>query len=165
MLMPAREGKTDVLLRELELAVARSGMTVGVVESATGGLVSHLITNIPGCSQYYKGSVTSYSNQIKIGLVGVNGDTITRYGAVSEQVSREMAWGGRNILAVDICLADTGIAGPGGASPGKPVGLFYIGLADKEGTYSRRYQFDGNREEIKLAAAYAVIDWLREYCI
>jgi len=129
MLTPACNGKTDALLKELDLALARSGLTVGVVESASGGLVSHFITSIPGCSQYYKGSVTSYSNEIKIGVVGVNGDTIARYGAVSDQVSREMAQGGRNLLAVDICLADTGIAGPGGVLPDKPVGLFYIGYS------------------------------------
>ena len=164
MLKPACNGKIDALLKELDLAIARRGRTVGLVESASGGLVSHFITSIPGCSQYYKGSVTSYSNEIKIGVVGVNGDTIARYGAVSDQVSREMAQGGRNLLAVDICLADTGIAGPGGALPDKPVGLFYIGLADKEGAYSRRYQFTGTREEIKLSAACAVLEWLREYC-
>ncbi len=165
MVMTGCNGKTDALLKELDLAIVRSGLTVGVVESASGGLVSHLITSIPGCSQYYKGSVTSYSNEVKIGVVKVNRDTIARYGAVSEQVSREMAQGGRNLLAVNICLADTGIAGPAGALPDKPVGLFYIGLADKEGAYSRRYQFTGTREEIKLSAAYAVLKWMREYCI
>src|SRR3989338_6656463 len=102
-------------------------LTLGLVESATGGLISHLITNVPGSSDYYKGSVTAYSNEVKIKVVGVKKDTIDKYGAVSSQVAEEMAQGGRKVLAADICLAHTGIAGPGGASPGKAVGLFYIG--------------------------------------
>lgn len=107
----------------------QKGLTLGVVESATGGLISHLITNVPGSSDYYQGSVTAYSNEAKIKVVGVKEDTINKYGAVSSQVAEEMAQGGRKILSADICLADTGIAGPGGATPGKPVGLFYIGLS------------------------------------
>ena len=152
------------LAQEIGDLLRRQGLTLGVVESATGGLISHLITNVPGSSDYYLGSVTAYSNEVKIRVVGVGGETIGEYGAVSPQVAEEMAQGGRELLAVDICLADTGIAGPGGALPDKPVGLFYIGLADKEGAYSRRFQFTGNREEIKLSAACAVLDWLREYC-
>ena len=96
----------------------QKGLTLGVVESATGGLISHRITNIAGSSDYYKGSVTAYSNEVKIKTVGVGEDTIEKYGAVSPQVAEEMAEGGRKALNVDICLADTGIAGPGGATPG-----------------------------------------------
>ena len=93
----------------------QKGLTLGIVESATGGLISHLITNVPGSSDYYKGSVTASSNEAKIKVVGVKEATINKYGAVSHQVAEEMARGGRKILAADICLADTGIAGPGGA--------------------------------------------------
>jgi len=153
------------LVQEVGDLLLRRGLTLGVVESASGGLLSHLITGVPGCSDYYKGSITSYSNEIKTGVVGVKEDTITRYGVVSEQVVREMAQGGRRVLAVDICLADTGIAGPGGATPGKAVGLFYIGLADKAGAYSRKHDFSGDREQNKLEAAGAALDWLKEYLI
>ena len=153
------------LVQEVGDLLRRGGLTLGVVESASGGLLSHLITGVPGCSDYYKGSITSYSNEIKTGVVGVKEDTITRYGVVSEQVAREMAQGGRRVLAVDICLADTGIAGPGGATPGKAVGLFYIGLADKAGAYSRKHDFSGDREQNKLEAAGAALDWLKEYLI
>ncbi|MFC2006300.1 CinA family protein [Chloroflexota bacterium] len=141
----------------------QKGLTLGVVESATGGLVSHLITNVPGSSDYYKGSVTAYSNETKIKVVGVKEDTITKYGAVSSQVAEEMARGGRKILAVDICLADTGIAGPSGATPGKPVGLFYIGLSHQFGTCSQKHNFQGDREQKKLNAAEAALSWLKEY--
>ncbi|MDD4986127.1 MAG: CinA family protein [Dehalococcoidales bacterium] len=141
------------------------GLTLGVVESASGGLLSHLITGVPGCSDYYKGAIISYSNEVKIGLVGVKGDTIAGYGVVSGHVAREMARGGRVVLSVDICLADTGIAGPGGAVPGKPVGLFYIGLADEAGAYSRKCNFSGGREQNKLEAAGAALQWLKEYLL
>src|SRR5512137_537924 len=109
----------------------RSGLTLGAVESATGGLISHRITNVAGSSDYYQGSITSYSNEIKIKLVGVKAETLKQYGAVSPQVAEEMAAGGRQALNTDICIADTGIAGPGGATETKPAGLFYLGLAHK----------------------------------
>ena len=139
------------------------GLTLGVVESATGGLISHLITNIPGSSDYYKGAVTAYSNETKVKIAGVNGETLDNYGAVSSQVAEEMAAGGRKALAVDICLADTGIAGPGGATPGKPAGLFYIGLSSQSGTSVRKHSFRGDRRENKRSAAEAALGWLREY--
>lgn len=143
----------------------QKGLTLGVVESATGGLISHLITNIPGSSDYYMGSVTAYSNEVKIKVLGVKEDVINKYGAVSAQVAEEMARGGRRILASDICLADTGIAGPGGATPGKSVGLFYIGLSHQAGTFSRKHNFHGDREQNKLYAAKAALFWLMEYLL
>ncbi len=141
----------------------QKGLTLGVVESATGGLISHLLTNVPGSSDYYKGSVTAYSNEIKIEVVGVKEETINKYGAVSHQVAEEMAQGGKKILGADICLADTGIAGPGGATAGKPVGLFYIGLSHQAGTYSQQHNFKHDREQNKRSAAEAALGWLKEY--
>ncbi len=108
--MASLEEKIGSLLRQ-------RGLTLGVVESATGGLISHRLTNVPGSSDYYKGSVTAYSNEAKVKVVGVKAETIDQYGAVSSQVAEEMADGGRKVLGVDICLADTGIAGPSGATP------------------------------------------------
>ncbi len=153
------------LEQEVGNLLRQKGLTLGVVESATGGLISHLITNVPGSSDYYKGSVTAYSNEVKIKVVGVKEDTINKYGAVSYQVAEEMAQGGRRILAADICLADTGIAGSSGATPGKPVGLFYIGLSHQAGTYSQKHCFQGNREQNKHQAAEVVLGWLKEYLI
>jgi len=151
------------LEQEVGNLLRQKGLTLGAVESATGGLISHLITNVSGSSDYYKGSITAYSNEIKIKVVGVKADTINKYGAVSHQVAEEMAEGGRRVLASDICLADTGIAGPTGATPGKPVGLFYIGLSHRGGTYSQKHCFQGNREQNKHTAAEAALGWLKEY--
>lgn len=139
------------------------GLTLGTVESATGGLISNLITNVPGSSTYYLGSVISYTNEIKVSIVGVSQESLDKYGAVSAPVAEEMAKGGKKLLGVDICLADTGIAGPGGATLQKPVGLFYLGLAHKNGVSNRRYVFTGDRLENKLEAALAALDWLKEY--
>ena len=151
------------LEQEVGNLLRQKGLTLGLVESATGGLISHLITNVPGSSDYYKGSVTAYSNEAKIKIVGVKEDTINKYGAVSYQVAEEMAQGGRRILAADICLADTGIAGPSGATPEKPLGLFYIGLAHRAGTYSQKHNFHGSREQNKRGATEAALGWLKEY--
>ncbi len=153
------------LEQEVGNLLRQKRLTLGIVESATGGLISHLITNVPGSSDYYKGSVTAYSNEVKIKVVGVKEAIINKYGAVSYQVAEEMARGGRKILAADICLADTGIAGPSGATPGKPVGLFYIGLSHQAGTYSQKHYFQGNREQNKHQAAEAALAWLKEYLI
>jgi len=148
---------------EIGALLRQKGLTLGVVESATGGLLSHRITDIAGSSDYYKGSVTAYSNEVKTGVVGVKEATLNQYGAVSPEVAEEMAQGGRKILGADICLADTGIAGPGGASAGKGVGLFYIGLSHGERTFSRKYNFKGDREQNKQSAAEAALEWLKEY--
>jgi nicotinamide-nucleotide amidase len=139
------------------------GLTVGTVESATGGLISHRLTGVPGSSDYYLGSIISYSNEIKTGIVGVKLSGIARYGAVSATVARQMAGGGRKLLGVDICLSDTGIAGPGGGSAHKPIGLFYLGFACKEGTFSRKHVFTSDRAMNKQAAAEAALQWLEDY--
>jgi len=143
----------------------QKGLTLAVVESASGGLISHRITNVADSSDYYKGSVTAYSNEVKIEVVGVKEETIDKYGAVSHQVAEEMAQGGRKILDADICLADTGIAGPGGATPEKAVGLFYLGLSHQGGTYSKQHNFRGDREQNKSDAAESALIWLKEYLI
>jgi nicotinamide-nucleotide amidase len=138
-------------------------LTLGTVESATGGLITHMITNIPGSSDVFRGSIISYSNEIKIKIVGVKEATLQESGAVSGQVARAMAKRGRKVLGVDICMADTGIAGPGGATPGKPVGLFYLGLSHKDGTFTQKHIFKGTREENKQQAAQTALMRLREY--
>ena len=151
------------LAQEIGNRLRQKGLSPGVVESASGVLISHLITNVPGSSDYYKGSITAYRNEIKVGVVGVKAGTVNKYGAVSPQVAEEMAAGGRKILASDICLADTGIAGPTGGSAEKPIGLFYIGLSHQGGTSSKKHVFPGSREENKQAAARAALGWLKEY--
>ncbi len=154
--MVSREYEIGDLLRQKKL-------TLGVVESATGGLISHRITEVPGSSDYYKGSITAYSNEAKTKVVGVKEETIQKHGAVSPCVVEEMAAGGCRVLGADICIADTGIAGPGGATAGKPVGLFYIGLSYRGRAFSREHVFHGDREGNKRFAAEAALCWLREY--
>ena len=155
----------DTLSREIGELLRQEGLTLGAVESATGGLISHAITNISGSSDYYQGSVTSYSNKIKMRVIGVKADTLKKHGAVSSQVAEEMASGGLKLLGVDICIADTGIAGPGGATKDKPVGLFYLGLASKDGVFTQKHIFSGDREQNKRSAAEAALQWLREYLL
>ena len=141
------------LEQEIGSLLRQKKLTLGAVESATGGLISHLITNIPGSSDYFQGAITAYSNEIKVKIAGVSKAAIDRNGAVSHQVAEEMARGGRETLGVDICLADTGIAGPGGATPGKPSGLFYLGLSHEE-----KFSFQ------KIDAALILLEVLNVYC-
>ena len=150
---------------EVEIAelLKQKGLTLGTVESATGGLISHLITNVPGSSDYFKGSVVAYANETKINVIGVKKATLEKYGSVSSLVAEEMAAGGKKVLDVDICITDTGIAGPGGATPGKAVGLFYLGMANRDGVFHRKHEFHGNREQNKKNAAEAALGWLKEY--
>jgi PncC family amidohydrolase len=153
------------LEQEIGELLRRSNLTLGVVESATGGLISHRITNVAGSSDYYCGGIAAYSNEVKVSVVGVKAETIARYGAVSYQVVEEMALGGSRVLGSDICIADTGIAGPGGATADKPVGLFYIGLSHDGRVYSQKHIFQGSREENKNQAAQTALMWLKEYLI
>lgn len=150
------EEKTGTLLRQ-------HGLTVAVAESATGGLVSSSITDIPGSSDYFKGSVISYSDEIKAEILGVRRETLNRYGAVSDQTAREMALGVRKLMGTDIGISDTGIAGPGGATPEKPVGLFYIALSSEQGVKVEKHLFHGNRRENKQSAAIRVLNLIKEY--
>ncbi len=152
------------LIREYQAKTGKL-LTIGAVESATGGRIADKITNVPGSSDYFKGSVVAYNNEVKIALLGVKKATIENYGAVSEQTAKEMAQGGRKLLDVDICVSDTGVAGPSGATLGKPVGLFYLGLADRDTSLSQKHAFPGNREEKKQDAVKAVLDMLKQYLL
>lgn len=151
------------LEHEIGDILRRKNIQLGIVESATGGLISHRITNVAGSSDYYQGSITSYSNELKINLVGVNKETIDQYGAVSPQTAEEMAAGGRRALHVDICIADTGIAGPGGATQDKLIGLFYFGLSYGQETISKKHIFNSDREGNKKEAAEMALVMLKEY--
>jgi PncC family amidohydrolase len=152
------------LIREYQAKTGKL-LTIGSVESATGGRIADRITNVPGSSNYFKGSVVSYSDEVKITLLGVKKATIEDYGAVSEQTAREMARGGRKLLDVDICISDTGIAGPSGDTAEKPVGLFYLGLAARNESFSQKHAFPGNREENKRDAAEAALNMLKQYLL
>lgn len=154
--------KIAQLLREYQAKTGKL-MTIGTVESATGGRIGDKITNIPGSSDYYKGSIVAYSNEVKTGIVGVEEETIESYGTVSPMTAIEMAEGGRKLLKVDICISDTGIAGPAGATPGKPVGLFYIGLSAEDTTLSVERRFRGSREKNKQKVTEMALSLLIEH--
>jgi nicotinamide-nucleotide amidase len=158
------EAEIGRLIREYQ-AKAGKWLMIGTVESATGGRIADRITNVPGSSDYFKGSVVAYSNEAKVALLGVRKATLEHNGAVSEQTALEMARGGRKLLNVDICVSDTGIAGPSGATPEKPVGLFYLGLAAKDESLSEKHVFPGNRKGNKLNATEAALDMLKQYLL
>jgi len=162
--MAELEAEIARLIREYH---AKTGelLTIGVVESATGGRIADRITNVPGSSDYFKGSVVAYSNEVKMALLRVKKATLEDYGAVSEQTAREMAQGGRELLDVDICVSDTGIAGPTGNTSEKPVGLFYLGLAAEGERLSQKHAFQGSREKNKRDAAEAVLNMLKQYLL
>jgi PncC family amidohydrolase len=162
--MAELEAEIARLIREYQAKIGKL-LTVGTIESATAGRIADRITNVPGSSDYFKGSVVAYSNEVKTAVVGVKKATLENYGAVSEQTAREMARGGRKLLNVDICVSDTGIAGPSGATPEKPVGLFYLGLAAEDESLSQKHVFPGNREENKLDAAEAALNMLKQYLL
>ena len=133
---------------------------LAVAESCTGGLVGHLITNIPGSSDYYLGSITAYAYEAKERLLGVRHETIAKYGVVSEQTVLEMAQGVRRALDADVGVSVSGIAGPGGGMPGKPVGLVWFGLSTPDGEQAVHYLFHGDRVENKTSAAQTALQLL-----
>ncbi|HCS75771.1 MAG TPA: competence/damage-inducible protein A [Clostridiales bacterium] len=141
-------------LREKEMYLA-------LAESCTGGHVTDLITNIPGASDVLLESCVTYSNEAKVKRLGVSEDTLKKYGAVSSQTAYEMAEGIRKISGADIGAAITGIAGPGGATRQKPVGLIYLSLSSYGGTETKELHLSGNRLRIKEAAALHLLNWLR----
>lgn len=141
-------------------------ISLATIESASGGKISDRITNVAGSSNYFKGSIISYSNEIKANIVGVKLSTLSKKGAVSYQTALEMADFGRRILSVDICIADTGIAGPTGATPNKPIGLFYIAISCSDGHIQvMKYSYAGSRIENKKSATQSALNLLEKYLV
>jgi len=158
------EDEIAQLLREYQAKTGRL-LTIGTVESATGGRIGDRITNVSGSSDYYKGSIVAYSNEVKTGIVGVKEETLEDHGAVSPKTAIEMAEAGRKLLKVDICISDTGIAGPTGDTPGKPVGLFYLGLSAEGTILNREHRLRGNRENNKHKTAEMALNLLKGYLL
>lgn len=138
------------------------GRTLSTAESCTGGYIAHLITSLAGSSDYFKGSVIAYSNEVKINILGVNPLSIEKFGAVSEQVVLEMAENAKRILATDYAIAVSGIAGPGGGTAEKPVGTTWICIASPKKTIARRLQLGDHRERNIIRTAFAALDMLRK---
>jgi PncC family amidohydrolase len=145
------------------LLVARN-MTCATAESCTGGLVGHWITEIPGSSAYFAGSAVVYSYEAKERLLGVDHAMLLREGAVSAPVAQQMAQGARRLFDVDVAVAVTGIAGPGGGLPGKPTGTVYLHLSAQDGRErAEHHVWDSDRSGNKQLSAHAVLTMLREY--
>jgi PncC family amidohydrolase len=155
------------LRNSLEIEVGRllgqRKLRLGLAESCTGGLLGHQITNIPGSSEYFMGGVISYSYEAKVAMLGVSWETLNTFGAVSRNTVLEMARGVKSLLGVDIAVSISGIAGPGGGTPDKPVGTTWIGLVANDGERAREFHFIGDREQNKTASAEAALQMLLDY--
>ena len=137
------------------------GLTLAVAESCTGGLLSKRITDIPGCSDYYLGGVCSYANSVKMNVLGVKKETLDTVGAVSPEVAEQMAEGVARALGADVGVGTTGIAGPGGGTDDKPVGLVYISVWYKGQHFTRKMQSMNGRDRIRMQAASTALDLIR----
>lgn len=153
--------EVDMLLeQQLGEELRRHKLTIAVAESCTGGLLASRITDVPGSSEYFLGGVIAYQNEVKESLLRVPHAVIEAHGAVSSQTAEAMALGCRDLFACDIAVSVTGIAGPGGGSAQKPVGLVYIGLATSSGVIARRFQWNGDRIQNKEASARAAVEMI-----
>jgi PncC family amidohydrolase len=138
-------------------------LTLATAESCTGGLLGSLITDIPGSSDYFLGGIIAYAYGAKENLLGVRHETLWQFGAVSRETVREMARGVRRAFAADIGVSITGIAGPGGGMPNKPIGLVWLGLCTYDGEWSKCCHWNGNRLENKVASAQAALQFIHDY--
>ena len=137
------------LSSEVVTTAVEHNRKIGFAESLTGGMISASVVSVPGASACLEGSIVSYSNEVKINVLGVDKDVITSYGAVSEQCAKQMAEGAVKALGCDCAVSVTGIAGPTGGSDRKPVGTVYIGYAEDGVSYAEHFLFEGDREEIR----------------
>ena len=136
--------------------------SIATAESLTGGMIGSAITSVPGSSAVYKGGIVSYTDEVKHASLGVEQETLDKYGAVSSQTAQEMADGARARLNSRIAVSVTGIAGPGGEEPGKPVGTVWMGLSTEKGTETRELHFDGSREEVRLQTVQSALQAILE---
>lgn len=141
----------------------RRKRTLATAESCTGGLVADRITNVTGSSEYFRGGIVAYANEAKVALLGVSWDMLRTHGAVSREVVMEMARGARVALDVDIAVSVSGIAGPGGGLPGKPVGTTWVGLSTEDGDWARKFIWEGDRLQNKALSADAALQLVLDY--
>lgn len=161
--MSKKDEKDEIVLaaEAAKLLIDRK-LSVTAAESCTGGMLAALLVNEAGISEVFEGSVVTYSNRLKVKYAGVQPDTLERYGAVSEQTAFEMADGIRKNVGADIGLSATGVAGPGGGTAEKPVGLVYIGYSDCRGAKTKRLNLSGDRESIRKATCREILIMLCE---
>ena len=137
--------------------------TISCAESCTGGLLTDRLTNVPGSSAYVKGAVVAYSNEVKMNILHVKQETLNNFGSVSEETAREMAENVRKVLNTDIGVSITGLAGPGGGTPQKPVGLVYIGISGPNGDKVEQFNFNGPRTDVKEKVVEAALVLIQVY--
>lgn len=150
------------LVVRLQAICLDRGFTVATAESCTGGLVAKLITDVAGSSGYFRAGIVSYANDAKIHLLGVSDDLLAAHGAVSAQVARSMALGALERTGADLAVAVTGVSGPSGGSPAKPVGLTYVAVADAAGVDVRRFVWSGDRAGNRESSARAALELMLE---
>ncbi|MEN9562601.1 MAG: hypothetical protein RIR73_845 [Chloroflexota bacterium] len=143
--------------------LSEKGLSLATAESCTGGLVASLITDVAGSSTYFLGGIVSYSNEAKASLLGVSWDTLNHKGAVSRETVIEMAQGARKVFNADIAVSVSGIAGPGGGTPDKPVGTVWLGLATPSGEEARHFVWDGDRIRNKQLSSEAALQFILDY--
>ena len=143
----------ESLPRQIAAALLARRLKLATAESCTGGLVGATLTDLPGSSAWYRGGVIAYANELKSGLLGVPPDLLAAHGAVSAQTAEAMAAGARARTGADFAVAITGIAGPSGGSPEKPVGLVFIAVAGPAAAVAYEHRFAGSRADIRAAAA------------
>jgi len=153
----------DSLDEVVAVLFRQSGLTLAVAESCSGGMIAQRITDLPGSSGYFLEGLVTYSNAAKVRLLDVPAALINDKGAVSSEVASAMAKGVRRMAGSDLGLAVTGIAGPDGGNEDKPVGTVFISLAAPDGCWTKRFQFSGSRNEIRIITSWSAIDWLRRY--
>ncbi|MBI5048750.1 MAG: CinA family protein [Deltaproteobacteria bacterium] len=139
------------------------GLTLGIAESCTGGLLCHKITNVSGSSKYFRGGVVAYSNDLKKQILDVPKEILHKFGAVSKETAKVMAQGAKRRLGGDIGIAITGIAGPTGGSKAKPLGTVFIAISGKTTERDQRFLLKGSRQSIKLAASNKALKMLRGF--
>jgi PncC family amidohydrolase len=151
------------LEKEIGALLQRRGWTLSVAESCTGGLVSHRLTNVPGSSGYFEGSVVSYSNRAKAAHLGIPPAYLQKHGAVSSRVARKMAEGVRKAFRTDFGLSTTGVAGPTGGTKKTPVGIVFMAFSDGKRSRVKREIFRGTRLQIKEQASQRCLEFLYEH--
>ena len=158
-----RRPMDSTLETQIGALLRQRGLKLAIAESCTGGLIGHRITNVSGSSDYFIGGVVAYAYEAKVALLGVSWKTLSEFGAVSRETVLEMAVGARRALDTDIAISVSGIAGPGGGLPNKPVGTTWVGMAAPEGQWARVFRFSGDRERNKVSAAEAALQLLLDY--
>lgn len=159
-MMPQDVDRMNALTTQLGQRLLVLGWTLGVAESCTGGLLGHALTNVPGSSDYFKGGIVAYANEIKRRFLQVDESTLQQHGAVSRETALEMARGVRTALSIDVAAAITGVAGPGGGTLEKPVGTVWIAVYHPAGEEAQLHRIPGSRLKVKRGSVQAALEML-----